>query len=233
MSRMNSVHDESNTKKLESDCVFMSVENLLVLDNDELSGCWLDNHHDIKYEELYDIDDIGECLSFNNDDNVSFHEDIFEDCNDMEIEPLGDIHHQDSFGEDSHSAPPQEHSHDSKIVRQDSCQTLPPPSLAGNELYDAALNNLESCMRRSELSRAQVLHHRASLSPNVRDRMNLPQQVHNQHHSRTNLPQPSPSTVSSLADLFSGKRTALTVGLEQSRDQLRMYMSVINTNQPF
>ena len=39
--------------------------------------------------------------------------------------------------------------------------------------------------------------------------------------------QPSPSTLSSLVELLSGKRSSLTTGLEHSRKQLRTYMSLM------
>ena len=44
------------------------------------------------------------------------------------------------------------------------------------------------------------------------------------------LEQPSPSTLSSLVGLLTGKRTSLTNGLEYSRTHLRTYMSLMLSN---
>ena len=95
-------------------------------------------------------------------------------------------------------------------------------------MCNIALDNLASSMKRSELTRAQLMQHRAGSVT---------------YSNTTNAPPPPPqqssplslniSNFSRLADLLSGKRTALTAGVEYSRNQLRMYMEAINTNQPF
>lgn len=78
------------------------------------------------------------------------------------------------------------------------------PSLPENKEYKDALSKLAASMKRSELSRIATTR---------------------------SAPQPSPSTLSGLAGLLAGKRTSLTNGLEQSRRQLRTYMSLMLTNQ--
>jgi len=84
--------------------------------------------------------------------------------------------------------------------------------------YGEALNNLAFSMRRTELSRAELLRQRDSMShyPQMTPQL-TPASVH-------------PSAMSSLAGLLTGKKTSLTVGLEQSRRQLREYMGRMNNH---
>lgn len=82
-----------------------------------------------------------------------------------------------------------------------------------DDLYNATLDNLASSMKRSELSRAQILKHGASISIDYKEL--------------------EPSIVGRFGDLLDGKRSALTANLEHSRKRLRLYFSFINRNQPF
>ena len=77
-------------------------------------------------------------------------------------------------------------------------------STKADKEYNEALSKLAESMKRSELSRIA---------------------------SSRVAPQPSPSTLSSLAGLLTGKRSSLTAGLEHSRRQLRAYMSLMTANQ--
>lgn len=86
--------------------------------------------------------------------------------------------------------------------------------------YNEALNNLAFSMRRTELSRAELIRQRNSMS-----------------HVSAHIPQvsnpsvPTQSThLTGLAGLLSGKSSSLTAGLEQSRRQLREYMARMNSN---
>jgi hypothetical protein len=91
-----------------------------------------------------------------------------------------------------------------------------------DEEYQAALSKLAASMRRSEQTRSQVLKYRSSPRP----------------VTPPSAPAPAPAVTSSstsspfstLADLITGKRTSLTAGLEQSRRQLRTYMSLMNSS---
>lgn len=106
---------------------------------------------------------------------------------------------------------PRNGSHSSHSSRSSTSYERPAPVNHTDDLYHTAFSNLASSMKRSELSRSIVL--------NLGKNSQLP------------LRQPAPSTLCSLGDLISGKRTALTAGLEQSRNQLRTYLSRINFNQ--
>lgn len=74
--------------------------------------------------------------------------------------------------------------------------------------YEEALSNLALSMRRTELTRAEILRHRQNM-PAVSSLANT---------------SPQASTISSFAGLLTGTRTSLTAGLEQSRRQLQEYM---------
>jgi len=84
--------------------------------------------------------------------------------------------------------------------------------------YSEALNNLAFSMRRTELSRAELLRQRNTMPryPQMTPQV-APMSAH-------------PSAMSSLAGLLTGKKTSLTVGLEQSRRQLREYMVRMNNH---
>lgn len=84
--------------------------------------------------------------------------------------------------------------------------------------YTEALSNLAFSMRRTELSRAELLRQRNSMAcyPKMTPQV-APASA-------------QPSAMSSLAGLLTGKRTTLTVGLSQSRRQLREYMVRMNSN---
>lgn len=231
----------SNQKYFRDQDNLMEMDSL-DLDNDELSACWINRQHTLDSEDLNL--NLSDCGSF------SFDEDIFEDCKQAEGEPVSVRHKQHSTRRASRSPPRQRirvHSPErirdrsflvspvvSEVRKGNSCS-----SMTRDDLYNAALNNLASSMRRSELSRAQVLRHsdRYSRVPESsrHDKFNLPQQNGQQRsfHGPSVSSNAAPSTLTRLTDLLSGKRTALTAGLEQSRNQLRMYMSLLNSNQPF
>jgi len=175
---------------------------------------WLDPQHDSSttIEELPLTDmELGSC---------SFDEDIFKDCKEeLENEEESALDFSRKSSTFSRKRIRTLSPERSSPCQQLSCETPPAypqtylnatPVTSGEVLYNTTLHNLTSSMERSEMSRAQVLGHRASLS-------NLPRQ-------------PSPSSMNSLPALLSGKRTALTAGLEESRNQLRRYMSLININ---
>ena len=190
---------------------------------------WLDPQHDPDTT----IDELPSFIDDMELDDCSFDEDMFRDCKE-EIEDEDESAHGFSrqFRRESISPPQQRVGELSPEIsspcHQQSCETQPPPvypqqtylnpstapvtsSPVREMLYNTTLNNLTSSMKRSEISRAQVLGHRASVS-------NFPRQ-------------PSPGSMDSLPGLLLGKRTALTAGLEESRNQLRRYMSLINRNQ--
>mmetsp|Transcript_12477 Transcript_12477/g.15644 ORF Transcript_12477/g.15644 Transcript_12477/m.15644 type:complete len:236 (+) Transcript_12477:187-894(+) len=103
--------------------------------------------------------------------------------------------------------------------------TIVAPPLSSNgkkdfspEQYSEALTNLASSMRRTEMSRAELLRQRS----NMTQYSQAPQQM-------VPLSAP-PSAMNSLTGLLTGKRSTLTVGLEQSRKQLREYMTRMNYN---
>lgn len=218
-------------------------DDLMTMDDfvsgeDELSACWFDSHDDLTPGDLEKITDFNESLSF--DDGIVFDEDMFEDCEKMEVENHAVFQNV--------SCSPSTTQERKELKRQDSLQSLETTAsnhlAVGDGLYSAAMNNLESSMRRSEMSRAQVLRHRDSLplSPSGSSscQMNFPpqQQLGGQGSSTTNnnMParqQPLPSSFSGLAGLLSGKRTTLTADLERSRNFLRMYTSSISRIQPF
>jgi len=201
----------------------------LDLDAGDLSE-WLDPKYDpstiVNELPLTDVE-LGDC---------SFDEDVFRDCKEMEDEPEQVFSRHYSSRRSSRS-PPRRRARklSPERVNRPSFETPPASSRThldsspvissstGDDLYNAALENLASSMRRSEMSRVQVLRHRdsrISLAPRRNSLSCAPRK-------------PAPSTMNGLADLLSGKRSALTAGLEQSRNQLRMYMSLLNKNQPF
>jgi hypothetical protein len=100
-------------------------------------------------------------------------------------------------------------------VASQSCMAPTRPQSSSREvtLYNA-LNNLSNSMRRSGLSRAQVIRHGENVS------------------KKTKKPSASTTSLCSFAGLLSGKQTTLTPNLEQSRKQLRMCMMLLNSNQP-
>lgn len=188
---------------------------------------WLDPQYDpstIIHEIPLTNMELGDC---------SFDDDIYKDCKEIEDEPVQDSSRQYSSRQyssrrRSSRSPPRRRARKLSADRSFRSVFHTPPaspvtcSSTDDELYNAALNKLASSMRRSEMSRVQVLRHRDSLS------------VAPRRESLSCAPrQPAPCTLNSLSDLLSGKRTALTAGLEQSRSQLRMYMSIINTTQAF
>eukprot|EP00592_Proboscia_alata_P007306 CAMPEP_0194354594 /NCGR_PEP_ID=MMETSP0174-20130528/2714_1 /TAXON_ID=216777 /ORGANISM="Proboscia alata, Strain PI-D3" /LENGTH=211 /DNA_ID=CAMNT_0039123597 /DNA_START=33 /DNA_END=668 /DNA_ORIENTATION=+ len=78
--------------------------------------------------------------------------------------------------------------------------------------YSCALNNLASSMRRSELTRSEIL----------RQRQNSDEQQ----------PRPTPQALSGLAGLLSGRSSTLTVALGQSRKQLKSFVEVMHQTSP-
>lgn len=96
----------------------------------------------------------------------------------------------------------------SKKIRRDDLEYMTPSvckhPFSDSAEYSQAVKKLVASMKKTELSRAA---------------------------STQALPEPSSSTLSSLGCFFSGKRTSLTAGLENSRKQLRAYMSLLLTNQ--
>mmetsp|Transcript_27709 Transcript_27709/g.31994 ORF Transcript_27709/g.31994 Transcript_27709/m.31994 type:complete len:207 (-) Transcript_27709:485-1105(-) len=92
-----------------------------------------------------------------------------------------------------------------------------------SEEYSRALNNLASSMRRSEFSRAQILRQgKQDQSPSW---MNTHGQQMSQIQQRSH---PCPQTVLGLSGLLSGRSSTLTLGLEQSRRQLKSYMESVH-----
>jgi hypothetical protein len=213
---------------LHTEETFMNLD--MDLNNNDLSE-WLDIDHHQDSNIVTSEDQPSSNLEFA--ESVSFNEDDFEDCNqEMDDEDtVVDTHKSYHSLEREPMCPPtpnqtkKDHFQPPFPVTYRGTQGTTPVAVALSSLardesyYNIAMSNLESSMRKSEYSRAQVLQHRqvlASRSP------------------VSSSPLPSHSGVStSLADLFSGKRTTLTRGLEQSRNQLRMYLTLINRNQPF
>lgn len=218
--------DESFLADFHTEDTFMSLD--MDLNTDELSE-WLDiDHH--QDSNIVTSEDLP-LTNLDFFESKSFDVDYFEDCNqemDDEDAPV-DTHEHHSLDSEPvcPPAPNQKrnvHCQQSFPVKYHGTQGTTPlevalASLARDEsYYNVALSNLESSMRKSEHTRAQVLQHRQVLA------------------SRTPLSPsslPSHSVSTSLADLLSGKRTSLTSGLEQSRNQLRIYLTLINRNQPF
>lgn len=91
------------------------------------------------------------------------------------------------------------------------------------EEYSRALKNLALSMRRSELTRAQILcqgkQHQSSKWINTHNQQmsTIPQRSH-----------PRLQTILGLSGLLSGRSSTLTLGLEQSRRQLKSYVESVN-----
>mmetsp|Transcript_6486 Transcript_6486/g.8151 ORF Transcript_6486/g.8151 Transcript_6486/m.8151 type:complete len:243 (+) Transcript_6486:75-803(+) len=119
------------------------------------------------------------------------------------------------------------HANNATIRTQHTSTVVPTSSasVTGNlnpQQYSEALNSLASSMRRTELSRAELLRQR--------NNMTQYRQAHQQVGYQMAPASAQSSSMGSLAGLLTGKRTSLTVGLEQSRRQLRGYMTRMNYN---
>jgi len=92
-----------------------------------------------------------------------------------------------------------------------------------SEEYSRALKNLASSMRRSELTRSKILRQRkqdqSSRWRNTQGQQMLPMQQRSH---------PSPQTILGLSSLLSGRSSTLTLGLEQSRRQLKSYTESVH-----
>ena len=226
---------------------FLPTESDIDLDPCDLSE-WLDRQYDSSTDTEQFSENKQELTTV-----CAFSEGVFEDCKEDEDEHVQTYSKQ--YRRRASRSPPRRRARNHSPVRtnQVSYESLVNPphpfgtpvpvvSSPGDTLYNAALNNLASSMKRSELSRIQVLRHRETLSRAPRRRETIScvtthrDAISHVPMHRNNLPRtsvrPALSNLSSLSDLLSGKRTALTAGLEQSRKQLRMYMSLMNTNQP-
>jgi hypothetical protein len=122
---------------------------------------------------------------------------------------------------------PTGHANNAAVRTQHMNAVAPSPSASGTgnlnpQQYSEALNNLASSMRRTELSRAELLRQRN----NMTQYRHAPQQVGYQMAPMS----AQSSSMGGLAGLLTGKKASLTVGLEQSRRQLREYMTRMNYN---
>lgn len=195
-------------------------DSLIGIDDLELDPCDLSEWMDCQHKEGTDFGEVQE--------NILEPEDIFNEGNFEDCKQMVDREAQRDYSRRRASrSPPRQRArkHSPLRTRQMNYRspparilassshvaTVPVQSPVGDEVYNTAMNKLKSSMRKSELSRAQVLKHGESLSQAPK--------------------QPAPSTLGSLTGLLSGKRSALTAGLEQSRKNLRMYMMLLNSNQ--
>lgn len=228
MTQSNNVSLDGNTcyQRIFNDLHFNA--DLMELDrydmkSGDLSGCLDPIYGHFKTIDEVPLLELGDC---------SFDKDMFKDCE--EVIKNGEESAQDfstqfnTFSKSASPSPPPQKLRKLSPERSSCCQLLHETqadypqqpylnhtpimsSPAGNVAYTTSLHNLTSSIKRSEMSRARVLEYLTSLS--------------NLHR------QPSPSSMNRLTDLLSGKRTALTAGLEESRSQLRKYMSLVDKNQ--
>lgn len=124
--------------------------------------------------------------------------------------------------------------------QQEEQQEAGPLKTSGDVQYNEMLNKLATSMKRSEASRANVLSQRPAyhqqqqqaqihqrqggMSPSVAP---IPASAANQSAAAAaaaaSSAAPQPQSIASLSGFFSGQRTTLTSGLEQSRRQLAAF----------
>lgn len=83
-----------------------------------------------------------------------------------------------------------------------------------NNGIDEGLEKLQASMRRTELSRIEVLHPKNRITPN---------------ETTAQTVAPHSSSLTHLNNFFTGKRKSLTTELEESRKQLR-FINAVNVN---
>jgi len=174
------------------------------LDATDLSE-WLDDHYESGLDLSTELDEMSEHLK---NDTTKISKDIFNDERSTFTKSKRRRSSQSPSHRRSRQNSPQRKRRNPKKVRQESHEFTKSShfssSMSDSREYDEALNKLRASMKRSEMSRVATTQ---------------------------TSPQPASSTLGSLAGLLTGKRTSLTAGLEQSRRQMRAYMSLFLAHQ--
>ena len=190
------------------------IEDVMVdldgIEPEELST-WLDQELDEEEAKFFESVESVEELEEQEDISLKMTEDTSRNHRTPDVRMTGSMH------------APTGNMDGAFLAARNPNMVAPPSNANGSaefspEQYSEALTNLASSMRRTELSRAELLRQRNNMTRYSQ----APQQM-------VPLSAP-PSSMNSLTGLLTGKRTTLTVGLEQSRKQLREYMTRMNYN---